>query len=255
MSLWRKLTLSIYSTRPCRACESPLGIEKAGMGWFIWGWLPFSLSGLFPSPAKIVLGCLGLGLILLPHFFLIPLVEKTGEINKKTPRGMLLWLSIVGLSMFASDWINLLPSTETKILALLISVVMTFPIIRAAWNSVPKAEEKFLAFGAGYLLVASMHYFALSTLPPALLTCTWGEPSISSGTVIRQRHSNKLTRCSNKADIVFAGDHEKHEICLSERSWNQIENGSDVTVKIQATSYGRLVTEVKPIAIENPIPK
>ena len=255
MNLWKKLGLSIYSTTPCRACGTSLGIEKAGTGGFIWGWLPFSLSGLFPFPAKIVLGCLGIGLIFAPHLFFIPLVQKTSEIKRTPPRGMLLWLSIVFLTMFASDWINLLPSTQTKIIALLVSAVLTFPVIKTVWDRIPKADEKFLAFGAGYLLVAGMHYFALSIVPPALATHIWGEQSISSATVVRKRHSNKLTRCANKAEIIFADDHKKHEICLSEQSWKQIENGSAIAVKIQGTSYGRLVTEVEALGIDNAFPK
>lgn len=250
MSLWKKLGLSIYSTTPCRACGTSLGVEKAGTGWFIWGWLPFSLSGLFPFPAKLVLGCLGIGLIVAPHLFFIPLVQKTNEIKEKPPRRMLLWLSIVFLMMFANDWINLLPSTQTKIAALLISVVLTFPVIRTVWDRVPKADEKFLAFGAGALLVVGMHYFALSTVPPALVSRIWGEQSVASATVVRKHHSNKLTRCANKVDITFIDDEAKHEICLSEEIWKQITNGSSVTVKIQESSYGRLVTEVEPLVID-----
>ncbi|UCV20035.1 hypothetical protein [Ferribacterium limneticum] len=255
MNLWKKLGLSTYSTTPCRACGTSLGVEKAGTGWFIWGWLPFSLSGLFPFPAKIILGCLGIGLIFAPHLFFIPLVQKTSEIKRTPPRGMMLWLSIVFLSMFASDWINLLPSTQTKIIALLVSVVLTFPVIKTVWDRIPKADEKILAFGAGYLLILGMHYFALSTVPPALVSRIWGEQSIANATVDRKRHSNKLTRCANKVDIIFTDDDAKHEICLSEESWKQITKGSTVTVKIQESSYGRLVTAVEPLVIDSGLTK
>lgn len=251
MSLWKKLKLSTYSTTPCRACGTSLGVEKAGTGWFIWGCLPFSLSGLFPFPVKFLLGCLGVALMFTPHLFMIPLVQKTNEPKAKSPRTMLVWLCIVFVGAFASDWVNFLPSTQTKIGASFVSILLTFPIIGIVWKQAPKADEKFLAFGAGFLLVFAMHYFALSTVPPALVSLSRSEPSITSATVLRKRHSNKLTRCSNKADIAFIGDDEKHEICFAEESWKRIASGGTVTVKMQETVYGRLITEVEPAGISN----
>ncbi len=232
-----------------------MGVEKAATGWFIWGCLPFSLSGLFPFPAKFLLGCVGVALIFTPHLFLIPLVQKTSETKGKPPRTMLLWLCVVFVGAFASDWVNFLPSTQMKIGASLVSLLLTFLIIGIVWKQVPKADEKILAFGAGFLLVFAMHYFALSTVPPALVSLSWGEPSITSATALRKRHSSKLTRCANKVDISFVDDNEKHEICLSEESWKQIANGSAVAVKIQETAYGRLVTEVEPLAINKVLAK
>lgn len=251
MNLWEKLKLSTHSTADCQNCGTSLGVERAGTGWFIWGCLPFSLSGLFPFPAKFLLGSLGIALIFTPHLFLIPLVQKTSDTKSKPPRTMLLWLCIVFVGAFASDWVNFLPNTQTKIGASLISVLLTFPIIRIVWKQVPNADEKILAFAAGYLLVFAMHYFALSTVPPALVSLSWGEPSITSATVLRKRHSNKLSRCSNTADITLIGDSTKHEICLAEENWKQIASGSTVTVKMQETGYGRLITEVEPAAIDN----
>lgn len=253
--MWEKLRLSTYATADCQNCGTSLGVEKAGIGWFIWGSLPFSLSGLFPFPAKFFLGFLGIVLIFIPHLFLIPLVQKTSETRPKPPRTMLLWLCVVFVGVFASDWVNFLPSTQTKIGSSLVSIFLTFPIIGIVWKQVPKANEKTLAFCAGFLLVFAMHYFALSTVPTALLNLSLGEPSITSATVVRKRHSNKLTRCSSKADIAFIGEDEKHEICLAEESWKRIASGSTVTVKMQETFYGRLITDVEPADIgNNPAP-
>jgi hypothetical protein len=251
MSLWEKLKLSTHLTTDCRNCGTSLGVEKAGTGWFIWGCIPFSLSGLFPFPVKAFLGCLGIGLIFAPYLFLIPLVQKTSETKPKPPRTMLLWLCIVFVGAFASDWVNFLPNTQTKIGASLLSILLIFPMISIVWKQVPKADEKFLAFGAGFLLVFAMHYFALSTVPAAFVSLSPGEPSVISATLVRKRHNYRLTRCSNKADITFIGDDEKHEICLAEEKWKQIASGSTVSVKMQETFYGRLITEVEPTDIGN----
>lgn len=251
ISLWEKLKLSTHTTTDCRNCGTSLGIERAGTGWLIWGCIPLSLSGLFPFPAKVFLGCLGIGLMFAPYLFLIPLAQKTSESKPKPPHTMLLWLCVVFVGAFASDWINFLPSTQTKIGASLVSILLTFPIISIVWKRVPKADEKFLAFGAGFLLVFAMHYFALSTVPAAFVSFSRGEPSVTHATVVRKHHSNKLTRCSSTADIKFIGDDEKHEICLAEEKWKQIASGSTVSVKMQETFYGRLITEVEPVDIGN----
>lgn len=206
MSLWQKLTLSRYSTYTCRSCGNPLGIERTGLGWFFLGWVPFSLSGYFSLPFKFLLGGLGIGLILFPHVFLVPLVKKTEAVGKNYPRWLISWLIILALGMFASDWINLLPSAETKIVTLGVSILLTSVVMREFWQRVPKADEKIPAFIAISALVASMHYFALSCFPPALLTLVSGTEVRRDATVVYKRHSRKLTRCSNKAEIVFVGE-------------------------------------------------
>lgn len=246
MSLWQKLTLSRYSTQTCRSCGNPLGIESSGMGWFFLGWAPFSLSGYFSLPFKFLLGALGIGLILLPHVFLVPLVKKTEIVGKNHPWWLIGWLVILALGMFASDWINLLPSTDTKIVALGISILLTPVVIREFWQRVPKADEKMLAFIVIFALVASMHYFTLSCFPPALLTLVSGTEVSRDTTVVYKRHSSKLTRCSNKADIIFVGeDDQKHEICFPENNWQQIKKDDVVSLRIRESDYGRLVTAVE----------
>lgn len=246
MSLWQKLTLSRYSIHACRSCGNPLGIESTAMGWFFLGWVPFSLSGYFSLPFKFLLGGLGIGLILCPHAFLVPLVKKTETIGNNYPRWLISWLVVLALSMFASDWVNLLPSTETKIVAFGISIVFTPVVIREFWQRVPKADEKMLVFIVISALVASMHYFVLSCFPPALLTFFSATEVSKEATVVYKRHSSKLTRCSNKADIVFLGeDDQKHEICFPEKSWEQIKKDDIVSLRIRESEYGRLVTAVE----------
>lgn len=246
MSLWQKLTLSRYSTQTCRSCGNPLGIESTGMGWFFLGWAPFSLSGYFSLPFKFLLGVLGIGLILFPHVFLIPLVKKAEAIGNNYPRWLIGWLVVLALGMFASDWINLLPSTETKIVALGISILLTPVVIREFWQRVPKADEKMLAFIVISALVACMHYFALSCFPPALLTLVSGTEVSRDATVVYKRHSSKLTRCSNKADIVFVGeDDQKHKLCFPEKGWQHIKKGDVISLRTKESDYGRLVTAVE----------
>lgn len=246
MKLREKLTLSRYSAHQCRSCGTSLGVEQTGTGWFFFGWIPFSISGLFSLPLKVVLGCIGIGLIMFPYIYLIPLVEKSGEIGKKLPRWLLPWLAILAIGMFASDWINLLPSNGTKIVVLFVSVFLTIPVIREVWQRIPKAEEKILAFVVFIVFVACMHYFALSSLPPALLTIVTGAQRVVDAKVIHKSHSNKLTRCSNKVEILISGEDQKHKICIPEESWKNIKNDDQILVTSLNTDYGRLITTVAP---------
>lgn len=246
ITLREKLTLSRYSAYQCRSCGASLGVEQTGTGWFFVGWIPFSISGLFTLPLKVVLGCVGIGLIMFPHIYLIPLVEKSGEIGKKLPRWLLPWLAMLAIGTFASDWINLLPSNGTKIIVLLASVILTIPVIREVWRHIPKAEEKILAFVVFIVLVVCIHYFALSSLPPALLTSIAGEQRVVDAKVINKTHSNKLTRCSNKIEILISGEDQKQKICIPEESWKSIKNDDRILVTSLNTDYGRLVTTVAP---------
>lgn len=246
MTLYQKMTLSRYSTHSCANCGKSLGVEQTGTGWFVFGWIPFSLSGLFSLPLKVVFGCIGIGLILFPYIYLIPLVEKSAEIAKQLPRWLLPWLSIILIGMFSSDWVNFLPSNETRIVVMFISVVLAIPIIQVVWQRTPKADEKILAFVGGVVLVVTMHYFALSSLPPALLTFVAGEQQVIDAKIVHKSHSKKLTRCPNKVEILLANEDRKHEICISEGTWKPIKNDDRVLVTSLNTGYGRLVTTVAP---------
>lgn len=246
ISLWRKLTLSRYSTHICKSCGTLLGLEHTGTAWFFLGWIPLSLSGYFSLPLKLALGSLGIGLILFPFAFLIPLVEKTGETSKRYPKWVIGWLTIFALGMIASDRVNLLASSETKIFALCISIVLTPLVMQEFWQRVPKADEKILAFMVMSVLVACMHYFTLSSFPPALLTLVSANEGRVDAIVIHKRHTSKLTRCANSIEIAFVPeDKQKHEICISEESWQQIKKGDVVLLRIRENHYGRLVTAVE----------
>jgi len=246
MRLWQKLTLSRYATRPCRSCGVPLGVEQTGTGWFLLGWIPFSLSGLFPLPVKILLGVVGMGLIIFPHAYLIPLVNKSEQVGQHSPRWLLPWLAVVMVGMFATDWINLLPGQGTKIAAFFVSVLLTIPVVNAFRKLIPKPDEKMLAFVAGSALVLGMHYFALSVLPASLFAVIAGDQTVLDARVEAKRHSNKLTRCSSEIDIVFSADTEKHKICISEDRWRLLKSGESVKVTTLDTDYGRLVIMVEP---------
>lgn len=246
MSIWQKLTLSLYSSRLCGNCGTSLGIEQTGTGWFFVGWIPFSISGLFPLPLKVVFGCIGIALILFPHIYLIPLIKKSEVPRPKIARWLFPWFVVIAIGMFASDWVNLLPSNGTKIAALVISVILAIPIIHVIWQRIPKADEKILAFVAGAVFLVCMHYFALSNLPPAALTIVAGQEELVDAKVIYKRHSNKLSRCSNKVDILIVGDDQKHEICISEDGWKRIKIGDQVLLTTLNTDYGRLITAVEP---------
>lgn len=148
--------------------------------------------------------------------------------------------------MFSTDWINWIPDLSTKIVAFLASVLFAAPIIRTAWQRIPKADEKLLAFSLGFLIVLAMHYFALSVLPPALITLLGGSDTEVGASIVSKRHTNKLTRCTYKADILITGDEQKHEICLPEATWQAVEKGDRVLLKILETDYGRLITRVQP---------
>lgn len=248
MTLYQKLTLSRYSTQACRSCGKSLGVEKTGTGWFIFGWIPLSLSGLFSLPLKIVLGCIGIALIMYPHVYLIPLVEKSEEITKQPPKWLLPWLSIMLIGMFSSEWVNFLPSNETRTVVIFVSVILAIPIIRVVWQRTPKADEKILAFVVGMILVVSIHYFALSSIPPALLTFAAGEQRVVDAKIVRKRHSNKLTRCSNKVEVLIADEDQTHEICISEETWKHIKDDDRILVTSLNTGYGRLVTAIAPSA-------
>ena len=245
MNLWQKLMLSQNSKRPCRSCGHILSIEKSATGWFVFGWIPFSLSGLFPLPLKLVLGCIGIGLMMFPYFFLVPLVEKTEGLVRKFPIWLTAWLSILLLGMFASEWVNLIPSSETKIFAACVSVILALVIVKEFWNRIPKPDEKLLAVALGFVLLVGMHFFTLSNLPPALFAYFSGETGVVSATVLSKSHTNKLTRCSNKIDVVFVIDDTTQKLCLSESIWKNVKQNDLVTIKFRETLFGRLVTEVE----------
>lgn len=246
MTLYRKLTLSRYSIQPCGNCGKLLGVDQSGTGWFVLGWIPFSLSGLFPLPLKIVLGCIGIGLIMYPYVFSIPLVEKSGDIARQPPRWLMPWLSVILIGMFASDWVNFLPSNGTRVLVVFISLVLAIPVIRSVWLITPKADEKILAFVGGGVLVITMHYFALTSIPPALLTFALGEHQLIDAKIAHKSHSNKLTRCSNKIEILLLKEGQKHEICISEEIWKTLKNDDQILVACLNSDYGRLVTSIEP---------
>ncbi len=246
MSLWQKLSLTSYTSRRCASCNATLGIEQIGWGWFMVGWVPFSLSGLVPLPLKLVLGSLGIGLMLFPYLFLIPLVEKAQEENQPAaPTWLAPWLLFLVIGMVSTDWINWIPEQSTRLLALLASVVCSTPIIHLAWRRVPKADEKMLAFAAGSLLVVAMHYFALSVLPAALITLIGGHPATAGAAIVRSSHTNKLTHCGNKIDIRFYGEADKHELCVSENLSKAVRAGDRLTLEISQTAFGRLIVGIR----------
>lgn len=246
MPLWQKLTLSRNATRPCRRCGVPLGVEQAGTGWFLFGWIPFALAGLFPLPIKILLGIAGMGLIMFPHVYLIPLVNKSEQTGQHTPPWLLPWLAVVAVGMFATDWINLLPAQGTKIVAFSVAVLLTIPVVATFRRMIPKSDEKMLAVVAGSALLLGMHYFALSVLPASLITFLAGEQTVLEARLEAKSHSNRLTRCSHKIDIVFANETEKHEICIAEDGWKLLKSDESVKVTTRNTDYGRLVMKVEP---------
>lgn len=245
MSVWQKLFLSPNSTRACNSCGSTLGIEESGTVWFAIGWFPFSLSGLFPVPFKLILGSLGIGLMALPYIYLIPLVKKDVPLRQAMPTGLIAWLLVVTAGMFSTSWINWIPNLETKLLAFLASVLLSATIIRAVWLRTPKAEEKPFAFIAGAILVIAMHYTALSTLPPTLATLLIGNKASVEAHIVKKRHTNKLLHCGHKADVMIIGDEETHRICLPQNSWADLNKGDQVLLNMRQTDYGRLITEVQ----------
>lgn len=247
MTLREKLALSCYSTRQCRRCGVSLGVEQTGAGWFFFGWIPISISGLLPLPFKVVLGCIGIGLIMLPFIYLIPLVEKSEKIGeKKLPQWLLPWLAILTIGAFASDWVNLLPSNGTKIVALVVSVFLTIPVVLTLPRRSQNVDFEKLGLAVLGVFVVGLHYFALSNLPPALLTLVAGEQMVVEAKIVHKSHSNKLTRCSNKVEILITGEDQKHRICLPAESWNTVKKGDQVFVTSLNTGYGRLITTVAP---------
>lgn len=245
MNIWQKLVLTRLSTRPCRSCGQALSVEKAPVGWFILGWIPFSLSGLFPLPIKLVLGGIGLILMISPYLYRVPLVARTEGVEKRFPRWLTIWLPILFIGMFASDWVNLIPSTEAKVFALCISVMLALLILKEVWNRISEPDGKLLAIALGLVLLAGAHYFALRSLPPALATYFSGESGITHATVARKSHTNKLTRCSNKIDVIFEGDDIEQEICVGELIWKKVRKNDLVTIRFRETAFGRLVTAVE----------
>ena len=127
-----------------------------------------------------------------------------------------------------------------------ISIAFTLVVMREFWQRVPKADEKMLAFIGISALVAGMHYFALSCFPPALLTLFAATEESRDAMVVYKSHSSKLTRCSNKANIVFVGEDDKmHKICFPEKIWQQIKKDDIVSLRIRESEYGRLVTAIE----------
>lgn len=253
MSLWRKLTLSRHAAHPCRFCGVPLGVEQAGSVWFLIGWLPFSLSGLFPLPIKFVLGVVGIGLIIFPHAYLIPLVNKSEKPGHPLSGWLVPWLMVVLVGMFSTDWINLLPTEGAKIIAVGLSVLLTILVVREFRLEIPKPDDKQkLGFVVGSALVFGMHYFALSILPASVLAVIAGDQRAFEAEIIGKSHTNKFTRCANKIDIVKTGEVQKHEICIHEDRWKQLKNGDRVTLIALNTAYGSLVTAVELGGINQP---
>lgn len=244
MSPWQKLTLTLYTTRRCASCEATLGINQSALGWFFAGWLPFSLSGLVPFPLKFVLGGIGLGLMLFPYLFLIPLVKKDDEGRSPAPAWLTPWIFIVTIGMISTDWVNWIPERSTQLLALLASVVCSAPTIGFAWQRVPKAEEKMLAFAAGSILLVAVHYFALRVLPPALITVTTGHQATAEAVIVGTSHSHKLTRCGNKIKIQLGGEADKHELCVSEATRKAAHTGDRLTLELRQTDFGRLIVDI-----------
>lgn len=246
MSLWRKLTLSRHAAQPCRSCGVLLGVDQAGAEWFFIGWIPFFLSGLFPFPIKFLLGIVGIGLIMFPHAYLIPLVSKSEKPNRPPPGRLVAWLVVVLVGMFSTDWINLLPTEGNKTVAIGLSVLLTIFVVREFRQLVPKPDDKQkLGFVLVSVLVYGMHYFALSMLPPSLLAVIAGDHTAFEAEIVGKSHTNKLTRCTNKIDIVKVGELKKHEICTTVDRWKQLKNGDRVTVIALNTAYGTLVTGVE----------
>lgn len=243
--------LSRYANYPCRSCGIPLGVEQSGTGWFLVGWLPFSISGLFPIPIKFLLGVIGIGLMVFPHVYSIPLVSKPEASGQRLQSWFLPWLAVVFVGVFASDWINMLPTQGTKIASFFVAALLSIPVINGFRKLVPKPEEKMLAFVAGSVLILGMHYFALSVLPVSILAIISGDQQVVEGKVEGKRHSNKLTRCSSKIDLVLTGETQKHEICIPEDHWKSLKNGDRIKVSMLNTAYGRLVTAVEPGGINS----
>lgn len=246
MPLWRKLTLSRHTSHPCQSCGVPLGVEQDGTLWFFFGWIPFFLSGLFSLPVKFLLGAVGIGLIMFPHACLIPLVNKS-EKSGRTPSGWLVpWLMVVLVGVFSTDWINLLPTAGAKIVAAVVSVLLTVFVVREFWRVTPEPDDKQkLGFVVGSVFVFGVHYFALSILPISLLAVLAGDQMNFEAEITGKNHSSRLTRCSNKIDIVKVGEMQKHEICIPEDRWKQLKSGDRVTLIALNTAYGSLVTAVE----------
>ncbi len=246
MSLWQKLGLTLHTSQRCASCNTTLGIDQTAWGWLTAGSIPFSLSALVPLPLKFVLGSIGIGLMLFPYLFLIPLVEKPEEAGRPSPPAWLMpWILILSICTFSTDWINWIPEQSTRLIALLTSVTCSIPIVHLAWRRIPKADEKIAAFGVGALLLITLHYFPLSVLPPTLITLAAGSHTTTEAVIVRTSRSYKLTRCENKIDIQLDGESNKHELCVSEDVRKAARTGDRLTLDLRQTGFGRLIVNIR----------